>query len=216
MRQPTVKSAISDQKSAIGIDWEDVRRRLADAQRSFAGSGELSPEAAQCVLEERARLLAEVPEQAPATSEILEVMTFTMAGEPFAIETRFVREVTKPGGVTPLPGAPPFLVGVTNLRGAVTAVIDLRVFFGFTDDAERNAPQVLVLGMDRVEYAMQVDAIDQVMTLRIDEILAPPGSVSGVSREFLRGVTDGALLILDGQTLLANERLYVDEGSSDL
>jgi hypothetical protein len=35
--------------------------------------------------------------------------------------------------------------------------------------------------------------------------------VAGVSREYLRGVTKDALLVLDGRALLNDERLYVDE-----
>jgi purine-binding chemotaxis protein CheW len=198
------------QPERTGIDWEDIRRRLAAAQTSLAHSDELSADESQRVLQSRARKLAVVPEQAPDTSEILEVMTFTMAQERFAIETRYVREVTTPSGITPLPGSPPFLAGMTNLRGKITAVIDLKVFFAIEEKDEQLGTQIMVLGRDRVDFGMRVEAIDQVTTIRIDEILKPPGSISGASRDFLRGVTADAQLVLDGEALLADGRLYVD------
>lgn len=58
---------------------------------------------------------------------------------------------------------------------------------------------------------MLVDEVHEVITVRIDEIAEAPGSVQGVSREYLRGVTEDAMLILNGDVLLADERLYMDE-----
>lgn len=199
------------QQSGREIDWNQLRERLAAAQPSSQHGDQLAPEQEERLLHERARLLAQVPEQPPDASEILEVIVFTMAGEDFALETRFVREVTKPGRITPLPGAPQFLVGVTNLRGQVTAVVDLRVLFDIGGSDKRQAAQVLVLGTDRTEFAITLDRIDQVTNLRIDEVLPPPGSLPGASRKYLRGVTSKPLMILDGEVLLADELLYVDE-----
>ena len=50
--------------------------------------------------------------------------------------------------------------------------------------------------------------------MRVGEVLEPPGSVDGLSRDCLRGVTADALLVLDGDRLLTDQRLYVDEGGA--
>ena len=165
-------------------------------------------------MDERARALAQVPERAPDTKEILEVMTARLANERIAIETRFVREVYRPGEITPVPGSPPFLVGVTNLRGEVLAVMDLREFFGLPAAETAERPQMVVVGLDRPEFGLVVDEIYEVAKLRIGEVLEPPGSVAGLSRDCLRGVTADALLVLDGHMLLTDRRLYVDEGGA--
>lgn len=193
------------------IDWEQAKQRLAAMREALCESAGLSPEQAQEVLRRRAEALAQTTPSAPDAHEILEAVTFVMAGEPFALETRFVREVTTPGNITPVPGAPPFLAGVTNLRGEVIAVMDLAVLLGTPRPSDSPAPQMLVLGERRVEFAVLAEQVDQVVLLRIDEILPPPGSLSNVAREFLRGVTADARLVLDGDVLLTDERLYVDE-----
>src|SRR6185369_15122442 len=92
-----------------GIDWQQVRARLAQARTALDESLRLSPERARAVMEERARTLAQVPPEAPAAAEVLEVVTFDLAGERYAIETRHTREVVRFTEPTPVPGAPEFL-----------------------------------------------------------------------------------------------------------
>jgi chemotaxis signal transduction protein len=69
----------------------------------------------------------------------------------------------------------------------------------------------LVLGEKNVQFGIVADAVEEVNILRIDEILDPPGSVAGVSREYVLGVTSDALVVLDGKVLMKDERLYIDE-----
>ena len=196
------------------IDWQDLRARLARAQAGLAAAEQLSAEQAKAVMDERARALARVPERDPDSREILEVMTARLANEKIAIETRFVREVHRPADITPVPGSPSFLVGVTNLRGEVLAVMDLRELLGFPAAETRERPQTVILGLQRPEFGLIVDEIYEVARLRVGEVLEPPGSVDGLSRDCLRGVTADALLVLDGDRLLTDRRLYVDEGGA--
>jgi purine-binding chemotaxis protein CheW len=201
----------SDQtRPAIG--WDTLKERLLRAQAGLAAAGQLSPEQAQAVMDHRAQALARVSEAAPPAKEILEVMTARLAGERIAVETRFVREVYRPAGITPVPGSPQFLVGVTNLRGGILAVLDLRGFFGLPALPGGPPPQMIVVGRERPEFGLVVDEIGEVTKLRIGEVLEPPASVTGLSRDCLRGVTADALLVFDGDMLLSDHRLYVDEG----
>jgi purine-binding chemotaxis protein CheW len=172
---------------------------------------QLSPERARAVLEARARLVARVPVEAPAASVVLEVVTFALANERYAIETHHVREVVRFNEFTPVPGAPDFLVGVFNLRGDILAVFDLRPFFGVARQAVTDLSRLLVLGGERAEFGVLADAAHEVRAVRTDEVLEPPGSVVGVGREYLRGVTRDALLVLDGAALLQDARLFIDQ-----
>lgn len=194
------------------IDWQELRARLARAQAGLAAAEQLSAEQAKAVMDERARALARVPERDPDSKEILEVMTARLANERIAIETRFVCEVHRPADITPVPGSPSFLVGVTNLRGEVLAVMDLRELFGLPAAETGERPQTVILGLQRPEFGLIVDEIYEVAQLRVGDVLEPPGSVTGLSRDCLRGVTAEALLVLDGDRLLTDRRLYVDEG----
>ena len=127
------------------IDWQAVHRRMAEVAQAIDQAERLSPEAAQALLDDRARRLAVAPDDAPSAGEILEVLNFRVDGMLLAIEARLVLEVLRTGELTPLPHSPDFVQGVTNLRGEILAVFDVRHFFGgHLPDADQNAGQVVV------------------------------------------------------------------------
>lgn len=193
------------------INWEKVRKRLARATAATEEVVILSPERGRAVMEARAHDLARLPPEAARDAEIVEVVCFVLANERYAVETRHVREVKALTEYTPIPGAPPFLLGVINLRGEILAVIDLRKFFGVAERGVTDLSRVIVLGGERAEFGVLADAAHEVMTLRTEELLEPPGSVAGIGREYLRGVTKDALIVLDGAVLLADGRLFIDQ-----
>lgn len=199
-------------KPITAIDWQRAKQRLARAGQSLEEALHLSPERSRAVMEERARVLARVPAVPTGAAETLEFVVFALAGERYGIETHYIREVVRLADYTPLPGAPDFLVGVTNLRGQVLAIIDLRRFFGVEVRGLSDLSRVLVAGLDRPEFGILADAVHDVVTLPRDRVLEPPETVAGVAREYLRGVTADALILLDGSALLQDARLVVDQG----
>jgi purine-binding chemotaxis protein CheW len=203
-------SAVEPRRDAI--DWQQVHARLARATAATEQALRLSPERARAVMAERARALAQVPAAAAPAGATLQLVVFTLANERYAVETCHVREVVRLIDFTPLPGAPDFLVGVMNLRGHIVAVIDLRKFFGVAARGLTDLARVLVLGHDRAEFGVLADSASEVAALPLDRMLEAPASVAGVAREYLRGVTADALIVLDGAALLQDPRLYIDQG----
>lgn len=55
---------------------------------------------------------------------------FSVDGVPYAIDIQRVREIIKPLPMWPIPHAPPAVIGVTDHRGDVVPVIDLRLRLG--------------------------------------------------------------------------------------
>jgi len=100
---------------------------------------------------------------------------------------------------------------VSNLRGEILAVIDLHRFFGLPPAEPSESTRVIVLGVEGPEFGVLVDAMREATMLRADHLLDPPGSVAGVGREHLRGVTEDALIVLDGRVLLREEAFYIDQ-----
>ena len=194
------------------IDWDKVRRRLARAMQATEDALLLSPERARAVMEERTRALARVPAALASGDGLLEVVVFSLANERYGIEAMHVREVVRLADFTPVPGAPDFLVGVTNLRGVVLAIVDLRKFFGLAVRGLSDLSRVIVLGSERAEFGVLADAVHEVAIVPADQVREPPESVAGVAREYLRGVTGDALILLNGTVLLHDSRLVVDQG----
>lgn len=203
-------------KHKKGIDWQQVRQCLARIMAATEAAQSLSPEQAREVLQARARILAQPPAMPPRASEVLEAATFHLGEESYAIQTYYIREVVRLTEWTPVPGAPDFLLGVINLRGEILAVFDLRRLLGVPVFAATDHTRVLVLGGDRAEYGIWADGVHEVRALRTDDVLTPPASLAGPGREWIRGVTDDALIVLDGAVLLRDRRLYIDHDEEEV
>jgi len=152
-----------------------------------------------------------VPAAPVSGAKLLELVTFRRSSERFGLESRFVREVFQVREVTPVPGTPDFLIGIANLRGQVLALIDLGNLLGLAESSSGNLSRVVVLGEERAEFGVAVDAVDEVIPLRMDDVLVPQASLAGIGRGYLCGVTKDALIVLDGAVLLQDPRLVIDQ-----
>jgi purine-binding chemotaxis protein CheW len=199
-------------KANASIDWNAVHARLDAIQAEIDARLHPTAEQARAILEERAQALARVPPQPLSAADAVEVVTFRLGDEAYAIEARHVRRVVPMVNCTPIPGAPDFLVGVINLRGEILAVVSLGKLFGVAERSGTEAARVIVLGDERDELGILADAAEEVTTLRINQLLEPPGSLEGIGRQIVRGVTERALIVLDGAALLRDDRLVIDQG----
>src|SRR3546814_6486474 len=109
-------------RSGQAVDWPAIRACISNAAAEEA----LHPSSARSkqILDAREHALARTPTEEQPAGESIEAITFALANERYAVETRYVREVTRFADFTTVPGAPNFVVGVTNLRGGVLVVFD--------------------------------------------------------------------------------------------
>jgi purine-binding chemotaxis protein CheW len=80
--------------------------------------------------------------KAPAVSmktKEMQLVLFSVGSVVYGLPIERVREVVNPQDVIPLPHAPPSIVGVTDHRGEVVPVIDLRTRFGLPPNEEADA-----------------------------------------------------------------------------
>jgi len=161
------------------------------------------------VLEQRARLLARVPEEPPRAGEVLELVGFVLAGERYAIESRFVREVARLSRFTPVPGTPAFVLGVTNLRGEILALFDLRRLLGVVTEGVTDLSRIVVLGEHRREFGLLADAASEILWVP-GASLAQPATTWG--RTYVRGVSPDGVIVLSGEALLRDPELTIDTG----
>ncbi|MFZ5928004.1 MAG: chemotaxis protein CheW [Acidobacteriota bacterium] len=92
------------------------------------------------------------------------LLVFRAGGESYALSMECVREVERVSRVTPVPGAPPFVRGLVNLRGEILPLLDLAALFG--RKGETPAPRLIVA---------QASSADPVVALMVEELngLAP-------------------------------------------
>lgn len=62
-------------------------------------------------------------------AELIQLVVFSLEDESFGVDINEVREIVRVGAVTPIPDSPNFIKGVTNIRGEIIIVIDLKERF---------------------------------------------------------------------------------------
>jgi purine-binding chemotaxis protein CheW len=192
------------------LDWDLARARLASLSEALARLESPTPERARAILDSRAREMARRPGADDAAATI-DAVIFTLDRERYAIETRHVLEILRFTAFTPVPRAPDFLTGLTNRRGEILAVVDLRRFFNIDSRSLSDLARVLVLGAKEAAFGVLADTVDDVRGIRLDAIQPAPRTVNGIGREYLKGVTADALIVLDGDALLNDPRLMIDQ-----
>jgi purine-binding chemotaxis protein CheW len=192
------------------LDWEAARRRLD----SVAVSPEQVREAGLRVLAERAARLAIPLESQEATQTWLEVVTFRRADRRYAIESRFLVEVGMCGRLTRVPGAQPALLGMTNLRGDLLPVFELRALGDSGSYEQPLSSQLVVLGELGPDFGILADEVDEVTRLSL-ESLSEPRAVGALPHpEYVRGIAGDGCVLLDGQAILRDRLVFVAKRTS--
>jgi purine-binding chemotaxis protein CheW len=165
---------------------------------------------AELILRARAKRLAQAA-PAPSTEATLELLEFRLARERYAIETRFVQEVYPLREFTPLPCTPPFIRGVVNVRGRIVPVLDLKKFFALPDQGLTDLHRVILLRGQGMEIGLLADIALGVRTVPQGALQPSLPTLTGIRAEYLKGVTDEPLIVLDADRLLADPHIIVRE-----
>lgn len=163
------------------------------------------------ILKNRAISLAQEPEQKKVASAVCEIITFTLATETYGIESAFVREVYPLKDFTPLPGVPPFIFGIINVRGQILPVIDLKKFFNIPEKGLGELNRVIILCNDQMEFGILADVVHGTRTIELEDIQIVPFTVSGIGEEYLKGITKESLIVLDAERILSDKSIIIDD-----
>ena len=117
--------------------------------------------------------------------EEVKMLTFSLDNVFYGVNVNQVREVKNFEGATPVPCAPNYVKGVTNLRGEVVPVIDLRKRIGLNPRNENDAG-IMVIVQDKHPIGVIVDSVIEVLTLHKKDIETGPESI-------ITGRSDGVI-----------------------
>ncbi len=106
----------------------------------------------------------------------VQMLTFSLDNVIYGVNVTQVREVKNFDGVTPVPYAPAYVKGVTNLRGEVVPVLDLRKRFEIQDEKAESS-NIMIIVQDKNPVGIVVDSVMEVLTLSKNDIEANPNSL---------------------------------------
>ena len=113
--------------------------------------------------------------------------------------------------ITPLPSLPDFVLGVTNVRGRILSVVDIRRFLEFGEIGLTNLNKAIILKCDDMEVAVLADEVVGAYTTDSEKWQKTIPSLVGRREAFLAGMTQDRVVVLDAEKLLKSKDLLVGE-----
>ena len=163
------------------------------------------------ILRERAVALARAPRAESSPGGSIELLEFRLADERYAVETRHVVEVHPLRDLTPLPGTPPFIRGIVNLRGRILPVFDLKKFFDLPEQGVTDLHRIIVVRGGELEFGLLADVVASVHTVDLATLSPALPTLSEIGAEYLMGVSPERLVVLDLERIFADPKIVVHD-----
>ena len=158
-------------------------------------------------------------QQLASAGEAHQYLTFTLAGEMYAVGILNVKEIIEYGNLTEIPMMPSFIRGVINLRGAVVPVVDLAARFGGKASEVQRRTCIVIIEVRQEDakhdLGIMVDAVSEVLEIPGTEIEPPPSFGARIRADFIAGMgkVDGKfVIILDIQSVLSVDEMAAVAG----
>lgn len=145
-----------------------------------------------------------------SNTQQLEFLAFTLGEEEYGIDIQKVQELRGYDAVTRIANAPEYVKGVTNLRGIIVPIIDLRIKFGQAAPSYDQFTVVIVLNVQGRLIGMVVDSVSDVIVLGNDQVKPAPQMGAAVDAEYLIGIgtiDQRLLLLVDIEALMSSAEL---------
>jgi len=141
--------------------------------------------------------------------KVIQLIVFHLGDEEFGTDIDQVREIIRAGTVTPIPDSPDFIKGVTNVRGEIAVVIDLKKRF-FLRAKETQERHIIMTEQEKNLFGLMVDEVSEVLRIPQEDIKTTPELVTRIDRIYISGVLtleNRLIIMLDLSKVLSEEEL---------
>jgi len=149
---------------------------------------------------------------AETTEHEVQVVTFTLGKEEYAIDILQVQEIVMMREITRMPRAPEFIEGIVNLRGQMIPIIDMRKRFDLSSVEHDAETRIIIVEIAGELVGMVVDGVREVIRLPDSAVSPPPPMIKGISAEYLKGIGqigERLLIMLDLEKVLSADEQEV-------
>jgi len=142
-------------------------------------------------------------------------VTFRLGSEIYGVLVKKVREILRINNISPVPGAPDYIVGITNIRGNVVSVIDGRRRMNLTSKEHTDLTRMIVMESEDDIVAVVVDNVSDIIDLPESLIDSRPNLNKAEGSKYITGViahTDDLIIILDSEKFITDEQYDMVSG----
>jgi purine-binding chemotaxis protein CheW len=149
------------------------------------------------------------PEISPKTGE--QYIRFTIDAVHFAVPLKTSLEVGILPGITPLPNLPTWVSGISNVRGEIVSIVDLKAFWGRGPSTGNSGKNMVLLRNKEMKVGFKVDRLTGITFLSNEQLQASsnPFNEGKISPYLTKVVAreEGLLHLLDVEKLLTSKKL---------
>jgi purine-binding chemotaxis protein CheW len=143
--------------------------------------------------------------ESSAVPEIMQLVTFKLGNEEYAVDILKVQEINRMKEITRVPNTPAYVEGVINLRGKVIPVVNLRSKFSLTDRENDIQSRIMIMDIQGITMGLVVDAVSEVLRIPSNIVEPTPPMASNISTEYIKGIAkleDRLIILLDMDMLV--------------
>ncbi len=135
---------------------------------------------------------------------------FQIAGQEYAFRIEQIQEIVILEQVTRTPQVPEYVEGVSNLRGSIIPIINLRKLFGLEPKATDSETRTIVVNVGQRTMGCTVDMVSQVLRIPQDRIQPAPETITADGADYITGFAKLAgrlMIVLDIDELLDPDKI---------
>lgn len=137
--------------------------------------------------------------------QVNQYATFRLDDEIYGVNVMQVQEVLRYTEITPVPGAPTFVLGIINLRGNVVTVISTRERFGLSPGEITDNTRIVIIEALSQVVGLLVDSVADVVYLKQSEMENTPNVGNEDTAKFIQGVcnkNDELLILIELEAMI--------------
>ncbi|MCK4718180.1 MAG: purine-binding chemotaxis protein CheW [Thermoplasmata archaeon] len=148
---------------------------------------------------------------AEESEQELQLVSFRICKETFAIPVSQIREIERMEDITHVPKMPDYIEGVINLRGQITTVIDLKRRFGLGTSEHSSQTRIIVAEIEDTQLGIIVDAVHDVIRVSQNMVSPIPKTIStNIDTRYLTGICklpNNLVMLVDVSKILTEKEL---------
>lgn len=162
------------------------------------------------VLKKRTQWYAQENTEPEQVEERMTVLSFSVGGETYGVETQYVNRVNLIKNLTLLPGTPAFIAGIINVHGKIIPVIDIKIFFELENKENKISDKIIIISVDDADFGILAEEVQGLIEIPHSKIQPILPSLTGVREAFLKGVSDEQMVILDPRKMANDKNIVID------
>lgn len=219
-RVPIIALTAEDRKemkqACLNAGMDDVMEKpvrpekIQSVLKRFFGRPE-APERVAFSIEDALKEVRDAPLEERGETAVRHLMSFTLGNGTYAFDLAYMKKIRWAKDITPVPGLPPYILGITNTRGEIISVVDLKALLGIQSETPSRA-SIMIAGMKGVDVGLLVDSVDELIDLPLKSIDPPMITFEKEYADFIDGearLDDRLVVILNYERIMASEKMNV-------